>query len=306
MERRSFLKSVVATGAAAAAASTIPKREYRDGVKLSVIGFGGINVVGLEQSAADRMVARSVERGVNYFDVAPSYWDGEAETKLGNALRPYRKGAFLVCKTQKRDAAGAQQELEQSLQRLRTDHFDLYQFHAVTTLSDVDRILAPGGAGEFFVKAKKDGTVKYLGASCHSPDAAIALMDRFPLDSVLFPINFVLYAREDFGPQVIAHAKKKGVARLALKALAQSALPQRGKRVSRKAWYVPVEDRELAGKALRFTLSEEVTSAIPPGIESIYEMALGIAAHYTPLTVRERKELLAVASGFEPLFKQRA
>jgi hypothetical protein len=49
-----------------------------------------------------------------------------------------------------------------------------------------------------------------------------------------------------------------------------------------------------------------VTSAIPPGIESIYEMALDIAAHYTPLTVRERKELLAAASGFEPLFKQRA
>ena len=101
MERRDFLKTAVAGPAAAqliAAGGEIPKRTYRDSVKLSVIAFGGIVVVGMEQKDADREVAASVERGINYFDVAPSYGKGEAEEKLGPALKPHRKNVFLSCK----------------------------------------------------------------------------------------------------------------------------------------------------------------------------------------------------------------
>src|SRR5512147_3030023 len=125
MERRDFLKSAVAGTIAAREAAAkkgeIPKRKYRDNVKLSVIGFGGIVVCGMEQNLADRTVAESWYRGINYYDVAPTYFDGEAETKLGIALKPYRKKAFLACKTTIRDAQGAAKELEQSLKRLHTD-----------------------------------------------------------------------------------------------------------------------------------------------------------------------------------------
>ena len=84
-------------------------------MKLSVIGFGGIVVCGMSQKEADRIVAEAFDRGVNYYDVAPSYFDGEAETKLGPALEPFRKRSFLACKTMARDAAGARTELERSL-----------------------------------------------------------------------------------------------------------------------------------------------------------------------------------------------
>ena len=202
MERRDFLKSAAIAGGvvsqAAAAGGPLPRRRYKDNVQLSIIGFGGIVVVGQEQKNADRDVALSVERGVNYFDVAPSYGDGEAEIKLGPALEPYRKNVFLACKTREFTAEGARREFEQSLQRLRTDHFDLYQFHAVTTLKDVDAITAPGGAGDFFLKLKQQGKARYLGASAHSEEAAIALMDRFPLDSLLYPVNYVCYAQGNF------------------------------------------------------------------------------------------------------------
>ncbi len=74
----------------------IPKRPYgKTGVMLSVIGFGGIVVMNAEQEDADRAVAQAYERGVNYYDVAPSY--GDAEIKLGPALKPYRKKVFLSC-----------------------------------------------------------------------------------------------------------------------------------------------------------------------------------------------------------------
>src|SRR5687768_17035297 len=133
----------------------IPKRLFQEDVELSIIGLGGFVVVGHEQSAADNIVAEAVEKGVNYFDVAPTYCDGEAEIKLGEALRPYRDEVFLACKTHRRDAAAAQADLEQSLRRLQTDRFDLYQLHAVTTLAEVEQIFAPGGAIETFERARE-------------------------------------------------------------------------------------------------------------------------------------------------------
>jgi aryl-alcohol dehydrogenase-like predicted oxidoreductase len=305
MKRRDFLSSALAGSPLARAArqTELPRRPFRDDVKLSIIGFGGIVVVGLEQKEADRMVAASIDRGVNYFDVAPSYWDGEAETKLGRALKPYRNKIFLAEKTTQRTAAGARAELETSLGRLGTDHVDLYQFHAVTTMEDVEAITAPGGAAEAFFEARRDGKVRYIGFSAHSVEAALALMDRLELDSILFPINFVCWSRGNFGPQVLARAKQKGVARLALKAMAHSALPQGAKRSHAKCWYRPVTDRALAGQALRFTLSEDITAAIPPGDERLYQMALELAAGFRPLAEAERAALLESAAGLEPIFK---
>ncbi|HWQ54321.1 MAG TPA: aldo/keto reductase [Bryobacteraceae bacterium] len=306
MERRDFLRSAAIAGGiagrGAAAKGPLPRRRYKDNVELSIIGFGGIVVVGQEQKDADREVAQSVERGVNYFDVAPTYGRGEAETKLGPALEPHRKGVFLACKTTERTAEGARKELEQSLQRLRTDHFDLYQFHAVTTTKDVETILGPGGAAETFLKAREQGKVKYLGASAHSIEAAIAMMDRFPLDSILFPVNYVCYAQSNFGPQVVEHAKKKGIARLALKAMARNRLERGAERKYPKAWYEPFDDREQAAKALRFTLSEDITAAVPPGDERLYRLALDLAMEFKPLSARERRELLASSAGIKPLF----
>ncbi|MDX2149157.1 MAG: aldo/keto reductase [Bryobacteraceae bacterium] len=303
MDRRSFLKSAAASGAAtAAAAPAIERRVYRDDVKLSVIGFGGIVVVGMDQPSADRTVAQSVERGINYFDVAPSYWDGEAETKLGLALRPHRAHAFLACKTQKRDGAGAQQELDTSLRRLHTDHFDLYQFHAVSSLKDVEAILAPGGAAETFVKARQAGKVRYLGFSAHNEEAAVALMDGMKLDSVLFPVNFVCW-EHGFGPRIMAEAKKRGLARLALKALAKTPWERGAQRGVPKCWYEPLQGGELARQALRFTLSEDVTAAIPPGDERIYGLALDLAAGFQPLGKQERAALLQQARHIAPIFK---
>ncbi len=306
MQRRDFIRSTLAASVALQsirAGEPLPKRTYKDDVKLSVISFGGIVVVGLDQKVANQTVADSVERGVNYFDVAPSYGDGEAETKLGPALKPFRKDSFLACKTQRRDAAGAREELETSLKRLHTDHFDLYQFHAVSSMEDVRKILGPGGAAELFVKAREEGKVRYLGFSAHSAEAALALMDGMELDSVLFPVNYVCYSQGNFGPQILEKAKEKGLARLALKAMASHRVPKGQKRPNKKCWYVPIDDREQAAKALGFTLSQDITAAVPPGDETLYAMALDIASTLKPMPAAEQKKLLASAQGIEPIFR---
>jgi len=282
----------------------IPKRPYGNtGVKLSVIGFGGIVVMNAEQSVANEVVAGAVERGVNYFDVAPSY--GDAELKLGPALEPYRKDVFLACKTTERTKEGAQTEFKQSLKNMRTDHFDLYQLHAITNVKDdVDVAFAKGGAMEVALEAKKNGQIRYLGFSAHSHEAALAAMDRYDFDSVLFPINFATFYKGKFGPAVIERAKEKSMAILALKSMASQRWPENDplKEKYSKCWYQPVIDPDDIRLALSFTLSQPITALIPPGEEELFSLALDTVADYKPLTAEENEKLIAMASGLDPIF----
>ena len=321
MKRRSFLKvasastlgtlastrywDTVQTALAEDADRPMPRRLYKDDVKLSIVGFGGIVVVGQAQAAANQDVARAMDRGVNYYDVAPSYGNGEAEEKLGIALQPYRSNAFLACKTQERDAAGAQQELDHSLKVLKTDHFDLYQLHAMSKMEDVETVLGPGGALETFRKAKKEGKVRYLGFSAHNEEVALRLLDEFPFDSVLFPINYVCMTQGNFGPRLLVKAKEKQVARLALKALAYTrwTSKEQKKAASPKCWYEPINDLDQARQALRYTLSEDICAAIPPGDERIYRIAETLGARFTPLSADERATLLASCQDVAPIFR---
>lgn len=282
----------------------LPKRAFREDVDLSIIGFGGMVLVDMGQPASDAIVSESFDCGINYFDVAPFYGSGEAEQKLGHALHPYRSRSFLACKTLERRARGASAELEQSLRALRTDHFDLYQFHAVTTEGDVAEIFSPGGAAEAFVRAREEGKIRFIGFSAHSVGAALAMMASFDFDSILFPVNFVCYAQGNFGPQVIEQAVKRNVSRIALKALALSPWRKREVRKYPKCWYRPVEDRGLARQALRFTLSEGVTAVLPPGDERLFRLTLELAPELTPMSREERDLLFTGTKGIKPLLHE--
>ena len=199
------------------------KREYGStGERLSIVGFGGILVSQVDAGEASGLVAEAVDRGVDYFDVAPTY--GNAQEMLGPALEPYRKDVFLACKTTERTAAGARRELEESLRLLRTDHVDLYQLHAVNTAEDFDAVTGPGGALELFRQARERGMTRYLGFSSHSSETALRLIEAVDFDSVLFPVNWCTWLGAGFGPAVVAAAETRGTARLALKALARGKL----------------------------------------------------------------------------------
>lgn len=278
------------------------KRELgKTGEALSIIGFGGIVVMDVTPEEASAAVAEAVDRGINYFDVAPSY--GNAEERLGPALEPYRDRVFLACKTGKRDRAGAAEELRQSLRRMRTDRFDLYQLHAMKSEEDFERAMGPGGALEVFIEAREEGLVRYLGFSAHSAEIAIRLMEGFDFDSVLFPVNYVLYSQAGFGPQVVAKAEEKGVGRLCLKAMARTSWPEGAEKHHSKCWYEPITDPEEAALALRFTLSQPVTAAVPPGHRDLFRLACDVAERFTPITEAETEALFRRAQGLDPIFR---
>lgn len=273
----------------------------RTGVKLSMIGFGGIVVMDATPDQAAARVKMAIDKGVNYFDVAPTY--GNAEIKLGPALKPYRKDVFLACKTMERSKEGARKELEQSLKNLETDHFDLYQLHAVTQLEEVEQIFAPGGAMETFKAARDEGKIKYIGFSAHSVEAAMALMDNYDFDTILFPTNFATWHAGNFGPQVLQRAHENGMGILALKAMAKGPYPEDAAEKVEKCWYQPLTDPDEALMGLRFTISHPVTAALPPGNENLYEMALSLIPKITPLNQKETDAMKQKAQAGKPLFK---
>jgi predicted aldo/keto reductase-like oxidoreductase len=251
---------------------------------------------------ADLSVAHAIARGVNYFDVAPSY--GDSEVQLGPALEPYRKDVFLACKTQKRDRAGAEEEFARSLERMRTDYFDLYQLHAITDVEkDVDAAFAAGGVMEMIEKRRNAGQIRHVGFSAHSIDAAFAAMDRYNFDSALVPINFAAHMKGGFGPQLIARAQEKGVALLALKAMACARWDREDpRRRFLKTWYEPLTDPDEASMGLRWTLSQPVVAAIPPGEEAWLRLALDIAAGPLDISTDETALLARKAEGIAPIF----
>lgn len=270
------------------------------GERISILGFGGFTLSGMAQEDADSLVAKVIDRGVNYFDIAPSY--GNAEERLGPALKGKREGVFLACKTLERSAGGAEQEFRASLERLFTDHFDLYQLHAVNTDEDIAKLTTPGGALEFVSRAKEKGMCRFAGFSSHSEEAAIKLLDLYPFDTVLFPVNWVAMLNGGFGKALLQKAEENGAARLAIKAMAMAAWASGEKKTFPNCWYHPVEDPALARMALRFTLSQPVTAAIPPADHRFYDLALDVASHFTPVTKEEVEQLASKAASITPLF----
>jgi len=314
MQRREFIRQAAITAAAVAStsqvkasaktpANPIARRTLgKTGEQLSLIAFGGIVVMNETTGEASNIVAEAVDRGVNYFDVAPSY--GNAQERLGPALAPYRNNCFLACKTDGRMKDDSRADLEQSLKLLRTDHVDLYQFHALTKMSDLDKVLGPGGAIETMEAAKKEGKIRYIGFSVHSAETALAAMDRYNFDTILFPLNWVLFTQAGFGPQILKKAQEKNMGILALKSMAKTVWPagERQNHPQPKCWYQPAAFPDEASLGLRWTLSHPITAAIPPGDERYFRLAMDVAQNYKPIEVHEEQALLAGGQGVEPIF----
>jgi len=248
----------------------------RTNIEVSAIGFGGIMVNNEEQDKVNQMVAEAIDKGVNIFDVGPTY--GDAQSKLGPALKPYRDDVVLTCKTEPDNTKDeVRADIENSLEVLETDYFDVYQLHEVTDENALKRALGPGGALEAIIEAQQEGLVKYIGFSAHSEWAALKLMNSFDFDTVMFPINWNYWFNENQGSKVIEKARETNKGILAIKALAQRRWQENEKRHNYNTWYKPVFDHdELAELALRFTLSQDIDTAISPGDKRMFDKGLNI------------------------------
>jgi predicted aldo/keto reductase-like oxidoreductase len=278
----------------------IPKRVLgKTGEKVTVLGFGGIALRNNGQDFANELIALAYDRGITYYDIAPTY--GDSQELMGPALKPYRKKVFLACKTTERSQQGSEKELQESLDMLKTDHIDLYQFHALSKMEDLDQIFGANGAMETFQKARQAGKISHIGFSAHNEAVALKAMDLFDFDSILYPINCVCWYNGDFGPRVLKKARQKDMGIMAIKAIAKNRLSGDEKSYP-NLWYHPYEEDELIAKSLQFTLSQDITGTVHAGDSIFMKKTLQYIEGSKEFTAPDKSEILSMIKDIKPIF----
>src|SRR5580693_423881 len=300
--RRKFIKSAAVLGVAPFASggsmaqqqSSVSQRDLsgvvprkplgRTGIQVSAMGLGGYHLGSAEtDQAANEIVAKAIDYGVNFFDNAWEYHDGLSEERLGKALKGKRDQAVVMTKvcTHGREKKIAIRMLEESLRRLQTDHLDLWQIHEVVYDNDPDLIFVPNGAAEALLEAKQQGKVRFIGFTGHKdPSIHLKMLSHdFPFDTVQMPLNCCDATFRSFETHVLPEANRRGLAVLGMKSLGGS-----GELVRHGA--VTPHD------GLRYAMSLPVATTIS-GVDSmeVLNQNLAVAVNFKPLETSEMQGL---------------
>jgi aryl-alcohol dehydrogenase-like predicted oxidoreductase len=297
------------------------RRLGRTGHLSSVVVFGAAAVGMADEPTAVAALEHAYMAGVNHIDVAPTY--GEAELRIGPWLTQHRRDIFLGCKTRARTRDAAAKELRRSLQRLRTDHVDLYQCHAVTDMTTLDEVLAPGGALEAFLEAKAEGLLRSIGITGHghqAPTVFAEALRRFDFDTVMFPLNATLYANpayrreaqtllalcrsKDVGVQVIKSAAKQPWPGAEVRQqVMRMPAPESRARLPYTTWYEPHDQQQAIDQAVWFALSQPgVTAIASAGDVGILARVLDAAGRLRTLSEDEQQAMIAAADAARSVF----
>lgn len=207
----------------------IPRRAFgKTGVELTIVGLAGGRFPLITPDEAVALTRRAVELGINYFDTAHVYWDGRSEEVYGRVLPEVRDRVFLTTKSGDRTRRGAEEQLNLSLKRLRTDYVDLWQVHGIEDRADVAKVFAPGGAIEAFEAAKKAGKCRFIGFTGHrDPEAHLEMLKQYDRwDSILMPLNVADPLYLSFEKQVLPVAVERGIGIQGMKNFANAKLLQ--------------------------------------------------------------------------------
>ena len=299
ISRRRLLRHAAATSALLATGGAFAFADERPmpmralgttGLKTSLFGLG-CHPLGrgkLKDADAVKVIRRAYELGVTYFDTAPSYGRGRSEARVGEALAKVRDRVLIATKTLARDKKGALAELDESLKRLRTDHVDVWQFHALADTSATDSILAKGGALEAAVEAKKAGKVRFVGITGHAdPTVFVDAMKRHDFDTLLIPLNCIDPHHRSFEKIALPVAQKTGIGTVAMKVFCSGKLPAQK--------IVPAE------ACLRYTYGLPISTCIV-GADTIpyVELAAHVARNGTPMPDEERAALRKATKPHSP------
>jgi aryl-alcohol dehydrogenase-like predicted oxidoreductase len=271
-----------------------------------VVTFGSAGIGRVDQETADRAIQVALDAGVNHIDVAPSY--GEAELRWKPWMPKIRDQMFLGCKTRERTREAAKAELHRSLERLGVDRLNLYQLHSIGKREDMEACLAPGGAVEALLEAREEGLTRWLGVTGHTHDAPSTLLEALrrveAFDTVMFPLNFVLWARPDYrrdARALLDHCLEHDIGVHIIKTAAKAPWGERER--THSTWYEPFQDQDRIDRAVAFVLSQQgVTTLCSTGDVQILPMFLAAAERYRPQGAAEQEALLAEAGQFATPF----
>ena len=256
----------------------------RSGEEVSIIGLGGGHLArsAVPRDLSVKIIQTAVDEGITFFDTAWEYWEGESEKRVGLGLEGRRDKVFLMTKVCARDREGAEQQLHESLTRLRTDVIDLWQLHEINYDNDPDWIFAPGGVLEAAVKAREAGKIRFIGFTGHkSPHIFHKMLEQdFEWDSCQMPITVMDAHYRSFQREILPELNRRGIAALGMKSLGGDA------QMVKNAGLTPQQCR-------RYALSLPITTLIT-GVQSLENLRqdVEIARTFTPMSAEERESLI--------------
>jgi aryl-alcohol dehydrogenase-like predicted oxidoreductase len=235
----------------------IERREFgRTGHQSTATVFGGAALARVGQADADRALDLLLRHGINHIDTAARY--GDSELRIGPWMARHRKDFFLATKTGMRTAREAREEIHRSLERLRVDHVDLLQFHALGHPDDWEQAMGPGGALEAALEARAQGLIRFIGVTGHGWTIAAMhkrSLARFDFDSVLLPYNFFMAQNERYRKnfeEVLGICRERSVAVQVIKTIARG--PWATADRTHTTWYQPLEAQADIDRALHWAL----------------------------------------------------
>ena len=258
----------------------------RTGEQVSLLCVGGSHIgeghLTDEQSIA--LMRTAVDEGVNFFDNAWAYHGGRSEVRMGKALKDgYRDRVFLMTKAGKRTAAGARQDLEDSLRRMDVDMIDLWQLHALVD-RDHPRACYEDGPLEVALQAREEGKIRYIGFTGHyHPSTHVEMIERgFPWDSVQMPLNVMDHHFRSFEDTVLPLAKERDIGVIAMKTMGGH------------PHSILATASVTAAECLRYAMNLPVAT-VCSGMDSmeLLRANLDTTKQFEPMTADQAREILA-------------
>jgi predicted aldo/keto reductase-like oxidoreductase len=278
----------------------------RLGHQSSVLIYGAAALAEVDQPTADASIQLALDAGINHFDVAASY--GDAELRLGPWMPDLRDRVFLATKTGLRDREAAWAQINRSLERLQTDHVDLIQVHAVGDTEDLDQVTGPGGALEAVVRAREEGLAGAVGITGHghqAPATHLEALRRFPFDTVLSPLNWVLGQDPAYLADyqaLVAETRAQDAGLMIIKTVSRRNWPEPDEH-GYATWYEPFDDQERIGAAVAWVLAHpEVTGIATPGDVRLLALVIEAERHLAETSLAEAEEVLARAPDYSSPF----
>ncbi len=283
----------------------IPKAEFgRTGHHSSRVIFGAASLGRVSQRVADETLDVLLRYGVNHIDTAAGY--GDSELRIAPWLKREPGRFFIATKADARDAKGARDELERSLDRLGVASLDLWQLHSLADPIEWDQALSPGGALDAALVAREEGLIKWIGVTGHGAQIAAThrrSLDRFDFDSVLLPYNYVTmqnaYYRENF-EALLAACRERNVAVQTIKSIAHR--PWMESEHTRSTWYQPLEDPDDIDLAVWWALGRAGVFLNSVGDVDLLPLVLDAAKRYHETPEDGVSRELTERSLTEPLF----
>lgn len=266
--------------------------------------FGAAAFYEISQERADAAMQQVIDAGINHFDIAPGY--GQAEIRLEPWMPCIRDHIFLGCKTMERTKAKAANELRQSLERMRVDKFDLFQLHGVTNMDELDQVMGKDGALEAIIEARDEGLLRYIGITGHGlevPSVFQKALDRFDFDSVLIPVNFVLYSDPVYrvhAEALLEICQKRDVGVMAIKSIAKG--PWGNQTKTHTTWYEPFSEEGIISRSVHFSLSQPVTGICTAADADLLPAVIEACESFSIITEEEQEDLIALAGAYQPIF----